>query len=39
MELGDRIEPGSSISIVYGCGLDDWAIEVHSLSEAKGFFF
>jgi hypothetical protein len=31
-------EPGSSVSIVSGCGLDDRAIEVRSLAEAKDFF-
>jgi hypothetical protein len=31
-------EPGSSVSIVYGYGLDDWAIEVRSPAEAKGLF-
>jgi hypothetical protein len=31
-------EPGSSVSIVSGYGLDDRAIEVRSLAEAKGFF-
>jgi hypothetical protein len=31
-------EPGSSISIVSGYGLDDRAIEVPSPTEAKGFF-
>jgi hypothetical protein len=31
-------EPGSSVSIVPGYGLDDRAIEVRSLAEAKGFF-
>jgi hypothetical protein len=30
-------EPGSSVSIVSGYGLDDRAIEVQSLAEAKGF--
>jgi hypothetical protein len=28
-------EPGSSVSIVSGYGLDDWAIEVHFPAEAK----
>jgi hypothetical protein len=32
-------EPGSSVSIVSGYGLDDRAIEVRSPVEAKGFFF
>jgi hypothetical protein len=31
-------EPGSSVSIVSGYGLDDWAIEVWSPAIAKGFF-
>jgi hypothetical protein len=31
-------EPGSSVSIVSGYGLDDRAIEVRSSAEAKGFF-
>jgi hypothetical protein len=31
-------EPGSSVSIVSDYGLDDWAIEVRSPAEAKGFF-
>jgi hypothetical protein len=31
-------ELGSSVSIVSGYGLDDRAIEVRSLAEAKGFF-
>jgi hypothetical protein len=31
-------EPGSSVSIMYGYGLDDRAIEVRSPAEAKGFF-
>jgi hypothetical protein len=31
-------EPGSSVSIVFGYGLDDQAIEVQSLAAAKGFF-
>jgi hypothetical protein len=29
--------PGSSVSIVYGYGLDDRAIEVRSPTEARGF--
>jgi hypothetical protein len=32
-------EPGSSGSIVYGYGLDDWAIEVRYSAEAKDFSF
>jgi hypothetical protein len=31
-------EPGSSVSIVFGCGLDDRAIEVRFVAEARGFF-
>jgi hypothetical protein len=31
-------EPGSSVSIVSGYGLDDRAIEIRSPTEAKGFF-
>jgi hypothetical protein len=31
------LEPGSSVSIVYGYGLDDRAIEVRSPAEAKDF--
>jgi hypothetical protein len=31
-------EPGSSVSIMSGYGLDDWAIDVRSPAEAKGFF-
>jgi hypothetical protein len=31
-------EPGSSVSIVFGYGLDDRVIEVRSPEEAKGFF-
>jgi hypothetical protein len=31
-------EPGSSVSIVSCCGLDDLVIEVRSPTEAKGFF-
>jgi hypothetical protein len=31
-------EPGSSVSIVSGYGLDDRAIDVRSPAEAKGFF-
>jgi hypothetical protein len=31
-------EPGSSVSIVSGYGLDDRATEVRSPAEAKGFF-
>jgi hypothetical protein len=31
-------EPGSSVSIVLGYGLDDRAIEVRFPAEAKGYF-
>jgi hypothetical protein len=31
-------EPGRSVSIVPGYGLDDRAVEVRSPAEAKGFF-
>jgi hypothetical protein len=31
-------QPGSSVIIVSGYGLDDQAIEVRSSAEAKGFF-
>jgi hypothetical protein len=31
------IEPGNSVSIVSGYGLDDREIEVRSPAEAKGF--
>jgi hypothetical protein len=31
-------EPGISVSIVSDYGLDDRAIKVRSLAEAKGFF-
>jgi hypothetical protein len=34
----DRGEPGSSVSIVSGYGLDDQTIEVRSPAQAKGFF-
>jgi hypothetical protein len=30
-------EPGSSVSVVSGYGLDDWAIEVRFLAGAKDF--
>jgi hypothetical protein len=36
--LLDLGEPGSSVSIVSGYGLDDQAIEVRFPAEAKGFF-
>jgi hypothetical protein len=32
------MEPGSSVSIVSGYGMDDRAIEVRSPADAKGFF-
>jgi hypothetical protein len=32
-----KCEPGSSVSIVSGYGLDDWAIEVRSPAGAKDF--
>jgi hypothetical protein len=39
MKLEVKIgEPGSSVSIVSGYGLDDWAMEVRSPAEARGFF-
>jgi hypothetical protein len=38
MCVGTFNEPGSSGSIVSGCGLDDRAIEVRSPAEARGFF-
>jgi hypothetical protein len=31
-------EPGSSIGIVFGYGLDDQEMKVRSPAEAKGFF-
>jgi hypothetical protein len=34
-----RIEPGSSVSIVSGYGLDDRAIQVRCSAEAKGLYF
>jgi hypothetical protein len=37
-KLHNLCEPGSSVSIVSGYGLDDWAIEVRSPTEAKGIF-
>jgi hypothetical protein len=36
--LLNNSEPGSSVSIVSGYGLNDRAIEVRSPAEAKGFF-
>jgi hypothetical protein len=30
-------EPGSSVSIVSGYGVEDWVIEVRSPAEATGF--
>jgi hypothetical protein len=32
-------EPGSSVSIVYGYGLDDRAIDVRASAQAKDFSF
>jgi hypothetical protein len=32
------MEPGSSVCIVSGYGMDDRAIEVRSPADAKGFF-
>jgi hypothetical protein len=37
VNIHKQSELGSSVSIVSGYGLDDWAIEVRSLAEAKGF--
>jgi hypothetical protein len=37
MTVAWNIAPGSSGSIVSGCGLDDRAIEVRSPAKAKGF--
>jgi hypothetical protein len=34
----DKCEPGSSVSVVSGYGLDGRVIEVRSPAEAKGFF-
>jgi hypothetical protein len=34
----EMCEPGSSVSIVSGYGLDDRAMEVRSPADAKGFF-
>jgi hypothetical protein len=31
-------DPGSSVNIVSGYGLDDWAVRVQSLAEEKRFF-
>jgi hypothetical protein len=33
-----RCEPGSSVSVISGYGLDDRAIDVRSWAEAKGIF-
>jgi hypothetical protein len=33
-----KCEPGSSVSIVSGYGLDDWVIEVRSPAEKKELF-
>jgi hypothetical protein len=38
MELKATREPGSSVSIVSGYGLDDRAIGFRSPAEEKGFF-
>jgi hypothetical protein len=40
MVWNDRVtkKPGSSVSIVAGYGLNDWAIEVRFPAEVKGFF-
>jgi hypothetical protein len=35
---GPLCEPGNSVSIVSGCGLDNRAIEVRFSAEAKGLF-
>jgi hypothetical protein len=37
-ENGAACEPGSSVSVVSGYRLDNWAIEVRSSAETKGFF-
>jgi hypothetical protein len=37
-KVGDNGEPGSSVRIVSGYGLDDREIEVRFSAEAKGFF-
>jgi hypothetical protein len=34
----DACEPGRPVSVVSGYGEDDWAIEVRSSAEAKGYF-
>jgi hypothetical protein len=36
--VSDIFEPGSSVSVVSGYRLDDCAVEVQSLAEAKGLF-
>jgi hypothetical protein len=36
--IGITCEPDSSVSIVSGYGLDNWAIDVRSPAEARGFF-
>jgi hypothetical protein len=33
------MSPGTSVSTVSNYGLDEWAIEVRSLAEAKRFYF
>jgi hypothetical protein len=38
LEAGWMCELGSSVSIVSGYSLDDWAIGVRFLAQAKGFF-
>jgi hypothetical protein len=37
--ISDSCEPGSSVSIVPGYGLEEWAIEVRSPAEARDFSF
>jgi hypothetical protein len=37
IKLALKYEPGSSVSVVSGYGLDDRAIDVRSMSEKKGF--
>jgi hypothetical protein len=38
LEIDVNVSRGSSVSIVSGYGLDDWAIEVQSPAEANGSF-
>jgi hypothetical protein len=38
MSMTPQSEPGSSVSIVSGYGLDDRVIQFRSPVEAKGFF-